>query len=1312
MDFFAIKKRRRNGVIEIFPDFQVCRSKDLMVRGGSFYAIWDAEAGLWSTDEYDVQRLVDAELREFAKKYDDDELSVEVKYLSNFSSGSWSQFRQYVTHISDSSHQLDSRLTFANDTVEKKDYISKRLPYPLEPGNFSAYDELMSVLYSPEERQKLEWAIGSIVAGDSVSIQKFIVLYGEQGAGKSTFLRILERLFTGYIASFEAKELTKNNNQFSTEAFRSNPLVAIQHDGDLSRIEDNSKLNSIVSHEDMVMNEKYKSSYTSRINAFLFMATNKPVKITDAKSGIIRRLIDVKPSGNKIPPKRFRELDAQINFELGAIAYHCLDIYRSMGRDFYNNYRPVDMMYKTDVFFNFVEASYEFFDVPEGVSLKAAYAKYKEYCDESGAEFKLPMYKFREELKNYFDNFQDVARIGERTIRSYYTGFRPLKFERDMKPVEKKADKDSWLLLNLSISLFDTVAAGYLAQYANSEGNPTTAWDNCKTHVSDIDTTRLHYVLFPQEAQNHIVIDFDIRDASGNKSRELNLAAASMWPPTYAEYSKSGAGIHLHYMYDGDVSKLSNLYSEGIEVKVFTGKASLRRRLTLCNDIPIATISSGLPLKEVKKNVISDTTIKSEKGLRSMIERNLNKEIHSSTKSSIDFIFKILEDAYNGGLHYDVSDMRQTIFKFAMHSTNQSEYCMKLVGKMHFKSEETAEPVDAKKDIIVFFDTEVFSNLLVVCWKQRGVSKVHKMINPTSREIEELFEYKLVGFNNRKYDNHILYARYIGYSTEELYILSQRLIGNSKNACFSEAYNLSYTDILDFSSKKQGLKKFEIDLKIHHKECGIPWDQPAPEDKWDEIADYCANDVEATEAVFEDRKGDFLARQILADLADMTPNDTTNQLTTKIIFGHEKHPQLQYTDLSIEFPGYEYKTMQVPIPKKPGEFKTVRMNMYRGEDAGFGGFVYAVPGMYGRTVTFDVASMHPSSIIALNAFGDYTKRFKELLDARIAIKHKDYELAGSMLDGKLKPYLKDPADAKMLASALKIAINSVYGLTSASFDNPFRDPRNVNNIVALRGALFMINLRDEVTKLGGQVIHIKTDSIKILDPSPEIFDFVMAYGKQYGYNFEIEHIFEKICLVNDAVYIAKLAEDDPEDPGKWTATGAQFAEPYVFKTLFSHEPIEFDDLCSTFNVSKGALYLDVNEDDPENHAYHFVGRTGLFCPIKAGFGGALLQKKTDTGEFAFPAGSKGFRWLEAETVTDTHMEDAVEKGYFDILAAKAIETINEFGDFESFAGSVPPWLTPCGKDSTEACKTCPSFKVIGDKYTCNRGYNIDDIILN
>lgn len=74
----------------------------------------------------------------------------------------------------------------------------------------------------------------------------------------------------------------------------------------------------------------------------------------------------------------------------------------------------------------------------------------------------------------------------------------------------------------------------------------------------------------------------------------------------------------------------------------------------------------------------------------------------------------------------------------------------------------------------------------------------------------------------------------------------------------------------------------------------------------------------------------------------------------------------------------------------------------------------------------------------------------------------------------------------------KIVINSVYGLTAANFENPFRDPRNKDNIVAKRGALFMTLLKSEVEKRGFCVAHIKTDSIKIPDATPEIMDFVYS----------------------------------------------------------------------------------------------------------------------------------------------------------------------------------------------------------------------------
>ena len=354
-------------------------------------------------------------------------------------------------------------------------------------------------------------------------------------------------------------------------------------------------------------------------------------------------------------------------------------------------------------------------------------------------------------------------------------------------------------------------------------------------------------------------------------------------------------------------------------------------------------------------------------------------------------------------------------------------------------------------------------------------------------------------------------------------------------------------------------------------------------------------------------------------------------------------------DIINAFPGYEF------VDGK---------NMYRGTDVGKGGYVYAEPGMYGNVALLDVASMHPHSVINLNAFGEYTQNFKDIVDARIAIKNKDFDKARQMFNGKLAPYLDDESAAKNLAQALKIAINSVYGLTSANFDNPFRDNRNKNNIVALRGALFMRTLQDEVQKRGFKVAHIKTDSIKIPDATPEIIQFVMDFAVQYGYRFEHEATYERMCLVNDAVYIAKY------DNGEWTATGTQFQIPYVFKKLFSKEEITFDDLCVTKSVTS-SLYLDMNEGLAEDeHNYRFIGKVGRFCPIKPGCGGGLLMREKD-GKYYAATGTKGYRWLESEIVESMNKMKDIDESHFKAMADTAIDTIKKYGNYEWFVSDDP-----------------------------------------
>lgn len=1345
LDFLIVSSRKTKGGTEIYPRFVIKKSSDLMIRGGDFYAIWDDELGLWSTDEQDALRLIDKELTrhldENPGKYD----SPKILYMWDAGNNMIDAWHKYCQRqMRDSYHILDEKLIFSNTKTSKKDYASKKLNYPLEECETPAYEKLISTLYSEEERQKIEWAIGSIVCGDSKKIQKFLVFYGAPGTGKSTILDIIQQLFEGYYSVFDARALGSSSNSFALEAFKTNPLVAIQHDGDLSRIEDNTRLNSLVSHEQMTVNEKFKSTYTSQFKCFLFMGTNKPVKITDSKSGILRRLIDVSPTGNKLNIKEYRTLIKQIAFELGGIACHCRDVYLS-DTHAYDDYIPLEMLGASNDFYNFVIDSYHVFKKEDGTTLKAAWEMYKNYCDEAKVQYPYSQRIFKEELKNYFKEYNDRFCLDDGSrVRSFYSGFRTDKFETHEKK-KKEKPKSNLIEFDEIESIFDIECASCPAQYANDKETPSLKWENVKTTLSELDTTKLHYVKVPE---NHIVIDFDIKDENGKKSFEKNLEEASKWPKTYAELSKSGGGIHLHYIYSGDVTKLSRIYDDDIEVKVFTGKQSLRRRLSKCNNAPIATINSGLPLKGEK--MINMDVVQTEKGLRTTIKKCLNKEVHAGTKCNVDFIYKILDDAYKSGMKYDVFDMYNSVLAFAANSTNQADYCIKLVNKMHFQSDEVnIKAPDSKDPEIIFYDVEVFPNLFLVNWKIKGPqNKVVRMINPTPTDIEGLIHHRLVGFNCRRYDNHMLYARLMGYTNEQLYNLSQKIINSKKGEnnkyLFGEAYNISYTDIYDFASagNKKSLKKLEIEMGIHHKELGLPWDQPVPEDQWIKVAEYCDNDVIATEAAFEYLSADWTARQILADLAGMSVNDTTNTLTTKIIFGNNRKPQSEFNYRNMAEPVYELdketrkfleeacpKMMEKPhgdakslLPYFPGYKYEAGVSTYRGEEVGEGGYVYAEPGMYGNVALLDVASMHPHSTIAECLFGPkFTRAFRDIVEGRVSIKHEAWDIVNTMLEGKLTPYIQKVKDgeltSKQLADALKTAINSVYGLTAANFDNPFRDIRNVDNIVAKRGALFMVNLKHEVQSLGYTVAHIKTDSIKVPDADEMIIKFIMDYGERYGYTFEHEATYDRMCLVNDAVYIAKYKDaaecekmygyapgENKKHGNQWTATGKQFAVPYIFKKLFSKEDIVFEDMCETFAVTKGDLYLDMNENLPdvstfeaeldklqkkgidseqqeelqkiiaEGHDLRFVGRVGQFSPILPGNNGGILYRVDKGKNYAAP-GSSGYRWLESEMVKDLNKEKLIDKSFYEKLTNDAIETISNYGDYEWFV-SDDPYMPP------------------------------------
>ncbi len=176
LDFVKVTTKTKNNHTDTFPSFKVIRSKDLMVRGNTFYGIWDAENEQWSTDEFEAIRLIDECTIKWVEENADK--AGEPQLIVNADNCLIDKWNKYCTKQSINNYiPLDETLIFTNTERKRENYSSKSLPYPLESGDHSAWDRLLSVLYSKEEAHKIEWAIGSIVSGDSKKLQKFMVFY-------------------------------------------------------------------------------------------------------------------------------------------------------------------------------------------------------------------------------------------------------------------------------------------------------------------------------------------------------------------------------------------------------------------------------------------------------------------------------------------------------------------------------------------------------------------------------------------------------------------------------------------------------------------------------------------------------------------------------------------------------------------------------------------------------------------------------------------------------------------------------------------------------------------------------------------------------------------------------------------------------------------------------------------------------------------------------------------------------------------------------------------------------------------------------
>lgn len=1253
MDCLRVTKdpvgQANQGIFQLSLDMVLGRTEDIVIRGGKFVAYYDCSTGFWKTKDYFYDYCFDI-LNKAAEveRIEHPTQTIIVRNPAFLASKFYTKLQAFEKAQDDSKVLFDQRVIWASESPKKEDYSTQKMEYDISTADPVNYDKLMSILYAPEDRTMLEWLAGAALCGEGRKIDKFCFLEGTPGSGKSTFFNVLSDVFGPYCKPVEIGKMGDAHNDFATAQLKTAPLIGVDHDGDLSHIETNTILNRLISHEPIVINEKFERGVPLALNTLLFIGSNEPLRLTSSMSGLLRRCLDPVPTGKLLPKEKWEKYTEGARHELGAIANRFISVYKELGDKAYAKYRSSRIVRSGNAIGYWVERyRAREWKRDDECRLSDEYSMYRSYCD--GASVK-PISKqmFERQILFFWQTMQEEeGENGTMDARFFgyqwrTTAFKKPVYSKYVMSEERCEPNEDWLSFTVNEDfIFSDTNKDMDAQYATEGGFPREKWADVKTKLENIDSRELHYV---RMQPNHIVIDFDCRDAGGGKSLAVNIEKIKELglPMTYGELSKSGQGVHLHYFYDGDPETLTSILDENVEVKVFRGNASLRRKFTFSNGYQIATISSGIPKKAKREDVASE--IKDAKHLEFFILKGVRGE-YGSHIVTMNFLAKVIDQCYeSGSFEYNIEYLRENIVVYARNSTNHAKECEDIAWSLHLVSKNY---VDERP--IAFFDFEVFKNFNCMAWGLLDSDQVNCEIFPSAKTIVTFFKtYRVIGYNNKRYDNMIAEAIISGAEPMELYKLSKRLV-SGKAFAPKEIQAKSYSDVLDFLNVKQSLKKWELQLGIHHKECKYNWDEPVPEEAFQEVAEYCKNDVAATKIVFLANQDDWNTRKILLAMCGNPPglnmNSSTNDITAYLIFGSDPHPQdsFVYVDLSKEFPGYSFTIDE----------KSKIHSEYMGVEPSEGGYVFSAPGYYENIGVADVASMHPTSLIMLNAFGSkYTRRYADLVNARKACKHGD---RAALEGNQFGPQILKLVDSGMatfasLKGSLKVPINAVYGETTAKHSNRFRDPRNVDNIVAKRGALMMVTLRRHMIDMGVSVVHIKTDSIKIPNCTEELFQEVSRFGKEYGYDFELEEYYSVFCLFDKANYIGYNVCS-----GKWDSRGTYF-EKYVYKRLFSHEEFAPEDFAMCKTVEDGAIYCgDI-----------FCGKNVNVACVKQGTIGHELKIRNGDAE-SYVAKTKGYEWVEFEDLLERpDWRDYINFDYYETLVAKAVEKIEKYVPFEAF----------------------------------------------
>lgn len=398
---------------------------------------------------------------------------------------------------------------------------------------------------------------------------------------------------------------------------------------------------------------------------------------------------------------------------------------------------------------------------------------------------------------------------------------------------------------------------------------------------------------------------------------------------------------------------------------------------------------------------------------------------------------------------------------------------------------------------LLFYDIETFQNYFLIVGQKMDSEEFFVLENPSCVELMNFInEGRLIGFNNHRFDDVILASMmnrvmttggdlHAELNPKHAYDMAQEIISSGADVFF-EGLRTPTEDLMkyrDFETNALNLKSFENVLMMDILETPVPFDKILTDEEKELVLQYCKNDVIATKRAYEFQveRGsvesvtmlrNWVARELQIEPTQLVKS-SVNSMMIKLLddveydrnyfFRYIDSCNFDYIRQDTEFMTWLKEITNWVDNKEKTEYlasSAPKLEIVRHGVT----YTFASGGVHGlnedekvcsNVKHSDFASLYPNIMIHIRALGTATSKYEEIVKTRITYKSTN----------------------KSMANGLKLAVNSLYGLTRSKTSGAHLYDPYVGLDVCILGQMLSYELALRIVDAGGTMINVNTDGL-------------------------------------------------------------------------------------------------------------------------------------------------------------------------------------------------------------------------------------------